>query len=92
MRAARDKVANESVLTPTQCMTVYADIGAVVFALPQVPWHVVDFDVDRNRQHLHRLHQRLQRDGQLVTRGSSHLLAAAPPQALAGEQHIHRHG
>ncbi len=57
----------------------YRDIAAVVFILLHVPWEIVDFDLDRYRERLYRLHQRIQRDSGFVTRGCGYLVQAEKP-------------
>jgi|SRR5579884_2033633 len=59
--------------------TAYCDIGAVVYTLLHVPWLIVDFDVDRYRRRLFRLHQRIQREGPFITRGYERLIEARKP-------------
>jgi hypothetical protein len=46
------------------CVAItYHDIGAVVYELLHVPWSVVDFDPNRYRERLFRLHRRMQAEG-----------------------------
>ena len=45
----------------------YRDIGALVVFFLVVPWAVPDFTVDTYRTRLYTLHQRIQREGGLVT-------------------------
>jgi SAM-dependent methyltransferase len=59
--------------------TAYHDIGAVVFTLLHVPWLIVDFDVERYRQRLYGLHERIQREGPFLTRGYAYLIEARKP-------------
>jgi SAM-dependent methyltransferase len=59
--------------------TRFHDIGAVVYLLLHLPWAIIDFDLDRYRQRLYRLHQRMQREGGFVGRGYSYLIEAQKP-------------
>jgi SAM-dependent methyltransferase len=58
---------------------MYHDIGAVVFELLHVPWGVVDFDLDRYRERLFRLHRRMQAEGDFRTRVCTNLIEARKP-------------
>jgi SAM-dependent methyltransferase len=44
----------------------YRDIGAVVYYLKAVPWAIIDFDVDRYRERLYKLHLRMKAEGGLT--------------------------
>jgi SAM-dependent methyltransferase len=59
--------------------TTYRDIGTIVYTLRHVPWLIVDFHVERYRERLYRLHQRLHREGPFMTRGYTHLIEAHKP-------------
>jgi SAM-dependent methyltransferase len=55
---------------------VFADVGAVVYELANVPWLVPNFSVDRYRRELRLLQERLETEGQLVFSARSYLLQA----------------
>jgi hypothetical protein len=57
----------------------FHDIGAVVFELLHGPWGVVDFDQDRCRERLFRLHRRMQAEGGFHTRACTNLIEALKP-------------
>ena len=57
----------------------YHDIGAVVYELLHVPWSVVDFDLNRYRERLFRLHRRMQVEGGFRTRANTHVIEAQKP-------------
>ena len=57
----------------------YYDVGAVVYELLHVPWGVVDFELDRYRERLFRLHGRMQAEGGFRTRVCSNLIEAHKP-------------
>jgi hypothetical protein len=65
--------------TETSATIVYHDIGAIVYLLLHVPWHVVDFEVDRYRERLYQLHRRMQLQGDFHMRGASRLIEARKP-------------
>jgi SAM-dependent methyltransferase len=46
--------------------TVVSDVGAVVYYLKAIPWQIADFSVERYREPLAALHDRIQADGSLV--------------------------
>jgi len=54
--------------------TTYRDIGAVVYYLKAVPWAITDFDVDRYRERLYKLHLRMKAEGGLTTVGVHRLI------------------
>ncbi len=60
--------------------TVFNDIGAVVYFLRLVVWIVPGFTVERYRQQLQALHDRIERDGAFVTNASRVLVVATKPQ------------
>jgi uncharacterized protein YbaR (Trm112 family) len=66
--------------------TIYRDIGAVVYFLKAVPWVIIDFEVNRYRQRLYKLHQRMQTTGDLTTSGSERLIEVRKPWHLGFEQ------
>jgi uncharacterized protein YbaR (Trm112 family) len=57
----------------------YHDIGAVVYKLLHVPWGVVDFDLNRYRERLFRLHRRMLAEGGFRTRACTNLIEARKP-------------
>ena len=57
----------------------YRDIGAVVYFLKAVPWVIVDFEVNRYRERLYRLHQRMKAQGGLTTGGVHRLIEVRKP-------------
>lgn len=59
--------------------TSYPDIGAIIYTLLHVPWLIVDFHVERCRDRLYSLHQRIQHEGPFSTRGYSYLIEAHKP-------------
>lgn len=59
--------------------TVFYDIGAVVYFLRLVIWIVPDFSVERYRDRLWTLHQKIQRDGRYVAHASRFLIEARKP-------------
>jgi len=56
--------------------TVFLDIGAVVYYLKAVPWQVPDFTVERYRERLAEVHERMGREGGLRIRGHFFYLEA----------------
>jgi hypothetical protein len=55
---------------------VFADVGAVVYQLKNVPWLVPNFSVDRYLHDLRRLQERLDAEGELVFSARKYLLQA----------------
>jgi hypothetical protein len=60
-------------------LTVFYDVGAVVYFLRLVVWIVDDFTVDRYRDRLVSLHERIQRDGPFVAHAARFLIEAEKP-------------
>jgi SAM-dependent methyltransferase len=58
----------------------FFDIGAVIYFLRKVIWTVPDFTVERYRERLRELHDRITRDGPLVASSSRVLVEARKPQ------------
>ncbi|WKU06034.1 class I SAM-dependent methyltransferase [Micromonospora sp. HUAS LYJ1] len=58
---------------------VFHDIGAVVWFLRKVVWTVPDFDVDRYRPQLERLHARIRAEGGFVAHSRRFLIEAVKP-------------
>jgi uncharacterized protein YbaR (Trm112 family) len=59
--------------------STYRDIGAVVYHLKAVPWAITDFDVDRYRERLYKLHLRMKGEGGLTTVGVHRLIEVRKP-------------
>jgi len=59
--------------------TIYRDIGAVVYFLQAVPWVIIDFEVNRYRERLYKLHQRIQATGGFTSSGSERLIEVRKP-------------
>ncbi len=59
--------------------TTYRDIGAVVYFLKAVPWVIIDFDVNRYRERLYKLHQRMKAEGGLTTGGVHRIIEVRKP-------------
>ncbi|MBJ7598158.1 MAG: SAM-dependent methyltransferase [Candidatus Nephthysia bennettiae] len=59
--------------------TVFYDVGAVVHFLRKVVWIVPDFTVDRYRQRLAELHDRIQLEGSFVAHAQRFLIEARKP-------------
>jgi len=57
------------ILQTQECFpeNIFRDIGAVVFYLRIISWQVADFTVDKYRERLYAIHQRIHREGGLVT-------------------------
>lgn len=56
--------------------SIFKDIGAIVYYLKAVPWQITDFDVERYRDHLRRLHEEMQDTGGLRTHYHRRLVVA----------------
>jgi hypothetical protein len=59
--------------------TTYRDIGAVVYFLKAAPWAIIDFEVNRYREHLYQLHLRMKAEGGFTTVGVHCLIEARKP-------------
>jgi hypothetical protein len=59
--------------------TTYRDIGAVVYFLKAVPWVIIDFEVNRYRERLYRLHQHLKAEGGFRAVGVQRLIEVRKP-------------
>lgn len=57
----------------------FGDIGAVVYFLRKVVWTVPDFTVERYRDRLILLHQKIQRDGPFISHAKRFLIEARKP-------------
>jgi len=55
------------------------DIGAVIYLLRKVVWTVPDFSVDRYREKLRALHDRIEADGPFVAHATRLLVEARKP-------------
>jgi len=75
------KHADLEIVHAQECFpeNVFRDIGAVVFYLHIISWQVAGFTVDKYRQKLYAIHQRIQRDGGLVTHSHRILVEARKP-------------
>ena len=62
----------------------YFDIGAVVYFLRKVIWTVPDFTVERYRDRLRELHQRIEADGPFVAHATRVLVEARKAGPSAG--------
>ncbi len=62
-----------------QVRTTYRDIGAVVYFLKVVPWVIIDFEVNRYRERLYRLHQHLKAEGGFTAVGVQRLIEVRKP-------------
>ncbi|HEU0027312.1 MAG TPA: class I SAM-dependent methyltransferase [Ktedonobacterales bacterium] len=60
--------------------TRFYDIGAVVYYLKAIPWQIPDFSVERYRDALLRLHERIQADGYLEMQSARFLIVARKPE------------
>jgi SAM-dependent methyltransferase len=66
-------------LRPETLRMEFRDIGAVVYFLRKVIWMVPGFTVDRYRERLRALHDRIMADGPFVTRSTRMLVEARRP-------------
>jgi SAM-dependent methyltransferase len=66
-------------LRPQTLRMEFGDIGAVVYYLRKVIWMVPDFTVDRYRDRLRDLHERITAEGPFVTRSTRMLVEARKP-------------
>ncbi|WP_216214026.1 class I SAM-dependent methyltransferase [Amycolatopsis aidingensis] len=57
----------------------FHDIGAVVYFLRKVPWTVPGFSVERDRERLAELHERIRAEGQFVAHAERFLIEARKP-------------
>jgi SAM-dependent methyltransferase len=62
----------------------YFDIGAVIYFLRKVIWAVPDFTVDRYRDRLRELHERIEADGPFITHATRVLVEARRAGPSAG--------
>ncbi len=62
----------------------YFDIGAVIYFLRKVIWAVPDFTVDRYRDRLRELHERIEADGPFITYATRVLVEARRAGPSAG--------
>lgn len=58
----------------------FFDVGAVVYFLRIVVWTVPDFTVDRYREQLRDVHERIERDGSFVSHSTRFLIEATKPR------------
>ncbi|MER7414701.1 MULTISPECIES: methyltransferase domain-containing protein [Streptomyces] len=59
----------------------FFDVGAVIWFLRKVVWMVPDFTVDRYRDRLLELHERIRAEGAFVAHSARHLIEARKPAA-----------
>lgn len=73
--------AGMEIIQAQECFpeNVFRDIGAVVFYLRIISWQVPDFTVEKYRQELYAMHQRIQQEGGLVTHSHRVLVEARKP-------------
>jgi hypothetical protein len=57
----------------------FFDVAAVIYFLRKVVWTVPDFSVDRYREQLRALHDRIEADGHLVAHSTRVLVEARKP-------------
>lgn len=57
----------------------FFDVGAIVYYLKAVPWHIEDFSVERYTEALFQLHYHIQAEGYLDVRDHRFLLTARKP-------------
>jgi hypothetical protein len=57
----------------------FFDVGAVIYFLRKVVWTVPDFTVERYRERLHELHERIEFDGPFVAHATRLLVEARKP-------------
>ncbi|GBE66156.1 hypothetical protein MFM001_26180 [Mycobacterium sp. MFM001] len=62
-----------------QLRAEFFDVGAVIYFLRKVIWTVPDFSIDRYRDRLRELHQRIQTDGPFVAHATRTLVEARKP-------------
>jgi SAM-dependent methyltransferase len=60
-------------------LTLFKDVGAVVYFLRLVPWTVPDFTVERYLDRLHALHDRIVREGPFQAHAQRFLIEATKP-------------
>lgn len=56
------------------------DVGAVVYLLRKCPWWVPDFHVEKYREKLRELHERIQEEGMFIAHSSRTLFEARKPE------------
>ena len=69
------------ILQAQECFpeNIFMDIGAVVFYLRIISWQIEDFTVEKYRSRLLAIHERIQREGGLVTHSHRILIEACKP-------------
>ena len=69
------------ILQAPECFheNIFMDIGAVVFYLRIISWQIEDFTVEKYRSRLLAIHERIQREGGLVTHSHRILIEACKP-------------
>ncbi len=59
--------------------TVFRDIGAVIYYLRVIQWQIADFDIEKNREGLKRLHEKIVQDNGFFTREHRFFLVVRKP-------------
>ena len=62
-------------------MTLFRDVGAVVYYLRTVPWQVPDFTVSKHLVSLREIHRQIETSGPLKIRAHHFLVEAVKPRA-----------
>jgi SAM-dependent methyltransferase len=81
-RAVRSAEAEGLVVTDLRqepLRTVFNDVGAVVYFLRKVVWTVPDFSVEKYRERLLALHERIEHEGPFVAHAQRFLIEATKP-------------
>jgi SAM-dependent methyltransferase len=80
-RAAAERAGLRVVdLRTAELRMEFFDVGAMVYFLRKVIWFVPDFTVDRYRDRLRDLHERIRRDGPFVAHSRRFLIEARKPE------------
>lgn len=83
-QAAAEKAGLEVVdLRTAELRMEFLDVGAMVYFLRKVIWFVSGFTVEKYRDRLHVLHERIQTDGAFVAYSRRFLIEARKPERLA---------
>ena len=67
-------------LRETSRRVEFSDVGAVVYFLRKVIWTVPDFTVDRYRDRLRQLHERIETEGSFVSHSTRFLIELTKPR------------
>jgi hypothetical protein len=57
----------------------FFDVGGIIYFLRKVIWTVPDFSVERYRERLHAMHERIETDGVFVAHATRLLVEARKP-------------